>query len=196
MDVLWGATFSDLAKDSSEALAMKNKFHQTANTINEKLKEYQHEIVSFEQTFVTEIAGALNASEDLLSEVILRLYRRQSNPIKQVAEEQLRNTRRQMRMMFTNLFRLKRSLVAKRLPTIYMQALCHAAFRMDVRRKFNGNFLRDLHHGTAGVVYYDAVLTEKPLAVLLTSGNVAADKFFGCRVMSDEHDVLAYLETL
>jgi hypothetical protein len=79
---------------------------------------------------------------------------------------------------------------------VYLHAMAHAAIRSDIKRKFNGNFLRDIHHGSAGVGYHHAVFTERPLMVLLTAGNVAVDRTFACKVVSDERDVLSYLEAL
>ena len=44
--------------------------------------------------------------------------------------------------------------------------------------------------------YHDAVLTETPLRVLVTGGNVALDMTFGCTVLSRDDEVLDYLDQL
>ncbi|MEJ5999731.1 hypothetical protein [Paucibacter soli] len=194
LDALWATTFSELANESSAVLAMSERFQRTADAINAEMRKFQHEIPSFEKAFLVEVSGAINANQKLLAEVVLQQFIRQGNSLEGMPERQVRTALKTKTSALTNVFRLRRDLMARRLPTLYIHAMCHAAIRMDVKRKINGNFLRDIHHGNAGVAYHDAVFTEKPLKVLLTAGNVTADKTFGCRVMSDEREVRAYLE--
>lgn len=196
LDGMWATSFSEMGKDSAAELAMSEKFQRTAGRINAEMRQFQHEIPTFEKAFLAEASGALDGARDMLKEAMLQQFVQQGNSLDGLTKEQVQNMQGAMRTALTNAFRLRRDLMAKRLPTVYVHAMANAAIRSDVKRKFNGNFLRDLHHGSAGVVYHDAFFTERPLTVLLTAGNVAADKTFACRVVSDEHEVLSYLESL
>jgi hypothetical protein len=194
LDGMWATSFSEMGKESAAELAMSDKFQRTAEGINGKMRQFQHEIPTFDKAFLSEISGALDGAREMLAEAVLRQFVQQGNSPDDVTKEQVQRMLGTMRTALTNAFRLRRKLMAKRLPTVYLHALSHAAIRSDVKRKFNGNFLRDIHHGNAGVGYYDAVFTERPLMVLLTAGNVAADRTFACKVMSDEREVLSYLK--
>ena len=85
---------------------------------------------------------------------------------------------------------------ARAFPTLHAQAKCHTAIRRDKRRQLVENDLADFHHASAAVVYCDAFFTEGSLRTLLTSGPVALDKEFNCVVISDEAEVLRYLQAL
>ena len=196
IDTLWSMSFAEMAKSSAADLAAKEKFERTAAQINVDMRRFQHKVPSFEKTFLAEISGALSANKKSVSQVVADLYGKQGYSLDGVTAEQLQAFQTKMLNVLVNAFRYARQKMAHRLPSLYLHALCHAAIRMDIKRKLNGNFLRDLHHGTAGVAYHDAVFTERPLRVLLTAGNVAADKTFDCRIMFDESDVLQYLKSL
>lgn len=196
LDSMWATSFSEMGKESAAQLGTSEKFQRTAEGINAEMRQFQHEIPTFDKAFLSEISGALDGAREMLTEAVLRQFAQQGNSLEGVTKEQVQNMLHTTITALTNLFRLQRDQMAKRLPTIYLHAMSHAAVRSDVKRKFNGNFLRDIHHGNAGVAYHDAVFTERPLRVLLTAGNVAADKTFTCKVVSDEHEVLSYLESL
>jgi hypothetical protein len=196
LDYMWSTTFAEMGKESAAGLAMSEKFQRTAEGINAEMRQFQHEIPTFERAFLAEISGALDGARDILTSAIHQQFVQQGYSPKGLTIDQVQHMQGAMKTGLTNAFRLRRNLMAKRLPTVYLSAMSHAAVRSDMQRKFNGNFLRDIHHGSAGVGYHDAVFTERPLKVLLTAGNVAADKSFACKIMSDEEDVLAYLKTL
>lgn len=195
-DLQWGSSFVDLTKKSSADLAMSFRFEETAQKINVDMRRFQHEVPSIEKAFLAEIHGALKVHENSVLTVLLRLYEEQGYSLDNEPAQRFIEFRDTMLKGLVNSFRYARKAMATRLPSIYMHAAFHAAIRMDVKRKVNGNFLRDLHHGNAGVVYHDAMFTERPLQVLLMAGNVSADKTFGCSVMSSEADVIAYLKSI
>lgn len=60
----------------------------------------------------------------------------------------------------------------------------------------NGNWLIDIHHACAAAGYYNAMLTETPLKVLMTSGHVQLDKKHGIRKVSRGEDVIDHLRQL
>jgi hypothetical protein len=196
VDSLWKLTFSDLARDSSVHLEASKKFNEMAEKINIDMRQFQHEVPSFEKAFMAEIAGVLTAHQDDVNNILLAMFEERGSTLDQTTRQQFIEFRDEGVRTLVNGFRYARTKMATRLPSVYIHAICHAAIRMDVKRKFNGNFLRDLHHGNAGVAYHHALFTETPLRVLLTARNVAVDKTLGCCVLSDEADVISYLGDL
>ena len=196
IDTLWTMSFEELAQESTAHLKSKEMFDRTASQINSDLPLYAHEATNFATTFQSEIIGGLSAAEVMVKKVVLERALASGIPIDSLKLEELNATHEMAMRALVNSFRLARSKLALQLSTLYVHAMCHTAIRLDKGRRFNGNFIRDIHHGAAAVPYFDAMLTEHPLKVLLTSGTVAVDKLFGCRVVSTEEDVLAYLDGL
>jgi hypothetical protein len=196
VDSLWELRFSDLMRDSSAHLAASRRFNEAAEKINMEMRRFQHEVPSLEKAFAAEISGVLSVHKDHIASVLVAMFEERGNRLDQTSKKQFVEFKQRMEQVLVNAFRYAKAKMATRLPSVYIHASCHAAIRMDVKRKFNGNFLRDLHHGTAGAGYHDALFTETPLRVLLTAGNVAVDKMFGCRILSDEADVVRYLAGL
>ncbi|VVE57474.1 hypothetical protein [Pandoraea anhela] len=196
VDTVWASTFSDLFKMGDVEQSLAAKFNEMAAKINVEKERFRHEVSSFQQALGAELAGALRLHEDFVSEMLLSFFEEQGNSRGNVSPEELIDSREKMTRVVVNGFRYRKGHMASRLPTVYIHAACHAAVRMDANRKFNGNFIRDLHHGCAGVGYHDAMFTENPLRVLLTSGNVDANRLCGCVVLSSEVDVVAYLREL
>jgi hypothetical protein len=85
--------------------------------------------------------------------------------------------------LFTNALLLVK--LRKELPTAHVHAMCHAVYRWDKKRKFDGNDLLDFHHATAALAYCDVFLTDGPLRALLTSTHVDLNKKMDCAVISD-----------
>lgn len=193
IDELWKTSFVDMAEESSVRLGMKPKNQKTAERINEEMRQYQHEIPTIKKAFGAEVMGQMLESEAELAEALLSGWADAGHSIDAVPYEQLAASIEQMQNAIVNACMRKPQLMTRRLPTICVGAICHAAVRFDKTRKFSGNFLRDIHHAAAGLPYHDVMLTERPLQVLLASRSVAVDETLGCKVISDEVEALAYL---
>ena len=196
IDALWPTTFAELAAEPSGSLGMNADFQKSAEHINNTMRQHQHEIPSFERAFCAEVSGAVDVYRETLAGVIYQAWAQTGSSGQTPSEAELAAVTDKFRLVLVNAFRLRRQLMAQHLPTLYVYASCHAAVRMDVKRKFTGNFLRDIHHGAAGAAYHDAMLTERPLRALLMAGKVVADKTFDCRIICDEVEALDYIEAI
>jgi hypothetical protein len=194
MDRLWKMSFSELTEDSELDELMAERFNATAANINREMRRPENQATHFTQALSAEVSGAVDAVSDAVQAALANLSAEQRPGGKAPCEE-VANGARLLANAVKNGIRLKPKLTVPMLPTVYLSAACHASIRMDANRKFNGNFLRDLHHGMAGVAYHDLMLTERPLAVLLNSGRVKATEF-GCRVVSDDEEALSALSDL
>jgi hypothetical protein len=195
IDYLWRMSLSELTKDSDVIPGFSRAFEKTAEKINVDKVKYAHEIKSIEQAFVAEISGCLDVFKGDLTTLLLAAYKQTAASILPT-DEKIEKCANDMHRGLVNAFRFAPKKMAQRIPTLYVNAKCHAAMRWDQGRKFNGHWLLDLHHASAGVGYHDAMFTEKPLRVLLAAGNVALDKEFGMNIFSAERDVINYLKGL
>ncbi len=196
IDMFWQMTLQQFVENAASVVLTPDNFEKAAAQINIDMPKHAHQVRSIEQAFVAEIAGVLSIFKTDISRIIVRLHEKRMGNSVSATDQEFFEFEKAMLNALVNCFRYARGKMAQHIPTLYVHAMCHAAIRMDRTRKFNGHDLLDLHHASAGVAYHDAMFTENPLRVLLTAGNVALDKKFGCQIISAEHDVIDYLKTL
>lgn len=196
VDHFWQVTLHEMEKTAGQLPAMSDRLEQSAAKITAAMQRHAHELRSIQQAFAAESAGALSAFKDAISVLVLRHFRNSTGDRGPVPKEQAHDAAQKMLTGLVNAFRLRPKIMAQRVPSIYAYAMCHAAVRMDKTRTFNGHDLLDIHHASSGIPYHDAVFTENPLRVLVTAGNVALDKTFGCTVLAKEGEILKYLKQL
>jgi hypothetical protein len=196
VDLFWQMPLSELDEVARSTSPIPDRWDETAARITADMQRHAGTLKSLKQAFDAEIAGAFRVYKGRLRELIVARFRAQSGNDQPIPTEDADRAAEKMLTGLTNAFRLKREQMATQLPTLYAYAMCHAAVRMDKKRKFNGNDLLDIHHASSGIPYYEAVFTENPLRVLVTGGNVKLDQKFNCKVLSKEEDVVAYLKTL
>lgn len=197
IDLFWKRKFIDMADTSMASLDFEAIFDKKAAQINAVKNDYQHEIPSTKQALISEITGVADLFLDHAEAIIVAHGQRvRGRSFQSPTEAELQLVRKNIRNAMVNIFVYAKDKAKYMLPSMYAYALQHGAFRMDPNRKFRGSFLRDIHHGTAGVVWHDVMLTENPLKILLTQKNVALDRTFGCTVLSSPEEVLNYLRSL
>lgn len=196
VDLFWQVTHREMAETAGPLPPMSDRWEQSAAKITAAMRRYAHEVRSIQQAFAAESAGALSVFKDEILVLVLRHFRSTTGDRRPVPKEQAEGAAQKTLTALVNAFRLRPKIMAQRVPSLYAYAMCHAAVRMDKSRKFNGHDLLDIHHASSGIPYHDAVFTENPLRVLVTAGNVALDKTFGCTVLAKEGEVLDYLRKL
>jgi hypothetical protein len=197
LDLFWEAKFEDMANVSMAELGMSNSFDRAAAEINNHKNNYQHEIPSLQRALTSEIAGIVDVFLDHAESILSAHFHRINGKAASArTDEERQKHREELRNVLVNIFVYKREKAKYMLPSFYAHSLQHAAFRMDSKRKFQGSFLRDMHHGTAGVVWHDVMLTERALQTLLTKKDVALDKTFECVVLNRPDEILNYLRKL
>jgi hypothetical protein len=152
-------------------------------------------IRSFQQTLRDELRGVSDLCADKAVEVLSTMAAEHGEvPARQGSPEW-----RDLRNMAANiLFHALHSRPAtrKQLPTLYIEACLHAAFRWNKTRQFAANDLYDIHHAAAALGYCRAFFTESPLRTVITSNHLRLDEQFDCAVVSDVPAALAVLQTL
>ncbi len=189
IDTLWVQTITDFSMQACNRSL--TSIQDSAERINQKMVTYAAEIRSFKQAVDSEFSGYVHLFTYDLAKAALAEKGHGDAPDAAVKEFQ-----EGIQTCLFNLSRLKPDLFAKRIPTLFILAMCHAAIRWDKQRKLDGNWLVDIHHACAGMAYHDVMFTEKPLRTLLTAGNTRIDKRLGSVVLASEQDIVQYLSKM
>lgn len=186
IDLMWFQTVADFA--TQEQGRGMTSLQTSAVRINQKMEKYADEIRSFEQAAKAEFSGCVNLFSRKLAEAALIEKGHQN-----ATAEQIGIFQETVQRGLFNALRLRPDLMATRVPTLFIHAMCHAAIRWNKTRKLDSNWLFDIHHACAGLAYHEAMFTEHPLRALLLSGKMRMDERFGTHILSSEQDVLRYL---
>lgn len=166
-----------------------------ATMLNDGAARHADGIVSFQQVLSDELRGAVDLCADMAVGVVSDIAEKKGGqPIARDTPQW-----KQCRSMCANLLfhALERNPGTRlQLRTMYIEACLHAAFRWDKKRRFSGNDLYDFNHASAALAYCHAFFTDHPLRTLIASNNVALDRLYGCRVVSDVAEAVGLLKTL
>lgn len=186
IDLMWHQTVADFAaKDHDREMT---SLSDSAARINDKMVAYADQIRSFEQAAAAEFSGCVKLFDQELAATSLREKGYFGATSQDVAQFQ-----DMMQTLLFNAMRSRPDFMAKRVPTLFVHAMCHAAIRWDKARKLDSHWLLDIHHACAALPYHQAMFTEHPLRILLLGGNMRMEQRFTTRILSMEADVLQYL---
>jgi hypothetical protein len=171
-------------------------FAGTAQRLNEANRAHAADLRKFPDVVLNELAGVLDLYKERLADILGAMYESQKGQPATVPAAERGNVESHMRTAFINLFRLRPLLMAKRAPTLYVHAKCHAAVRWDRKRNLTANDLMDFHHAAAALGYCNAFFTDNPLTVLLTQNHVGLPRDLGRFVTADEADALEFVRGL
>lgn len=189
VDLMWHQTVIDFAEQEVDRGLLPFQF--TAAKINANMVAFAHEISSFKQAVEAEFGGCVKVFDRTMTEAALI-----EKGFANAKEEEIDKFQECIQRVLYNTMRLRPDVMLKRVPTLFIHTMCHAATRWDKTRKVNSHWLLDIHHACAGLAYHDVMFTEHPLRVLLESGNMQMDKKFSTPVLSKEKDVLHYLQSI
>jgi hypothetical protein len=187
IDHMWQLSVSEFAKQGHDD-KMARTVAASAEVVNGRIVKYASEIRSFKQAFAAEVSGCVKLFDDRVAKMILSAH------LQTLPEHKLEEYKTATRNILFAASTLRPDVAAMRMPTLYVYARCHAAIRWDKNRRVDGNWLLDIHHACVAAGYYDAMFTETPLKVLLTSGHVALEKTYGISILSREEEVIEYLK--
>jgi hypothetical protein len=153
------------------------------------------ELRSFEQTLRAELTGVADLCADMATNIVSEI------DLKRGGTGLVQGTSQwdQCRSMCVSI--LAHALTAKpetrlKLRTLYIEAALHAALRWDKKRPFKGNDFYDFNHAGAALGYCRAFLTEGPLHKMITSNKLRLDQTYGCKVICNVPESIAFLRTL
>ena len=195
LDQMWQLSLADMVN----VIGITHFINRTllvdcSDELNRNKERLVDNCKSFEEVFLSEVAGFLDYMKPEFSDMLVFLSER--FPQLQIQKE-APNTP-QSAQLFANLiyhaFRLKR--LSTDLPFVHIQASLHAAIWMDSTRRYKPTDKHDILHATAALPYFDVFLTEKSLKHLLTRTDMALDRLYNCRVVSKPAEVNSEIEHL
>jgi hypothetical protein len=195
-DHMWTIPLTEMVGMIGEVLDAEDlKLGDIATTLNVGTAQHASEILSFAQVRSDELRGVADLCADMAVEIVSDIEQNKGGP------PILRDTPEwnQCRSMCANV--LLHALSSKpesrlQLRTLYIEACLHAAFRWDKARRFKGNDIYDFNHASAALAYCHAFFTEHPLRTLIASNNIALDVLYGCHVVADVSEAVAFLSSL
>jgi len=142
-----------------------------------------------------EIAGLIGVMENQLGQIMLQVLKAAYGdrvPIC-VDEKDRQLVVEGAKKVIYNIFKFKKNKMAMWLPTYHVTAILNAAMRKDLKRNFKPNDFFDFKHASAAMPYCDIFATDKPLAVLLRSGELQLDKKYNTKVVTNTQELLSLL---
>lgn len=165
-DHMWGISLCEMVEIIGAQPSSISEWDATALRLNTTNQLHRSTVRSYAQTFKTEFEGGLSLFRDELEQL--------TNEITQRGYE--------VGVKLAHLSQKKRfEKFALSVPTLYINASCHAAIRWDQKRKLCSNDLFDFSHAQAALAYCDLFLTEKPLGDMLSQRHLGLAQF-GCKI--------------
>lgn len=193
-DHMWGCSLVKVVETLGGTPPPRFDFDKLATQLNLGNAAHANATRSFDQAYMHEIEGGLSLYMPTARQILENMYVRASGVAPETIEADQKDHERQLFSFFAQCFKLKKSEMAKCLPTLHVHALCHAAVRWNKKQCLEGNDLYDFHHATAAVPYCDVFLTEKPLRSLLQANHLKIKRDFSCEVISSISEAAEYVE--
>lgn len=192
-DQMWQVSLSDMIHVMrSNGGPINTLFPDNSSSLNNGKFSHIDENRSFEQMFLSELAGLLDFYKPLLLEVCCHMYQKKTGKSLTKEEIETMEDKSLIANMIYNLFRLKK--ITTELPSYRVTAGLYAAVRWDKKQKFQANDMHDFRHASAALPYCDYFFTEKRLSHLLTQKLLSYDKMYSCIVKSSLKDAVTILE--
>lgn len=189
-DLLWAVSVEEMLTDN-DWMEDDTAFQCAAKRMTESSREHAAEVTSFEQLYLAEVAGVVDASSKVIDEAFIEVAGAQGVTGPAPLDADLSRLHRNA---VYNIIRLGKA--GTGLPLIQIEAGMHAAIRWLERRPFQANDFYDIYHATAALPYCDVFLTEAFAGTILKNRPLAFGKVFGTEIVWTEGDALQLLRAL
>lgn len=177
-DHMWEISLREMVARIGVPLSSGMDWESIATKINYNNRIHRSILRSYQQTFKIEFEGGLSLFRDELVQLSVEIGQRGYAVGSKLA----------------HLSEKKRfEAFALSLPTLHINASCHAAVRWDQKRNLCGNDLFDFHHAHAALAYCNVFLTEKPLSDMLGQRHLGLTRY-GCRTFWSPSVALDWLQ--
>lgn len=183
-DQMWSISLTDMIETMGlETVREMPSIPDISDDLNTGKFVHLSENSSFEEVFLSEIAGILDTFMDDFREMFVYLYKEMTGNAPAKCEVSACDGPRQFANLIYHGFRLKR--FSTELPSLTIPATIHAAIRWERNRKYKPTDAHDFRHAETALPYFDAFLTENSLRHLLTRCDLGLDRLYNCTVISD-----------
>lgn len=165
-----------------------------ADEVNAGSAQHRHEVTSFNTVFMSEVAGALDATDAVFRRVSREMYRNATgHDAPPIESADVQEGARQSRNLIYHAF--VRGKISTELPFCHIGAGVHAAIRFRQQLYKRGD-IWDLKHAHSALGYCDAFFTERNLGNLLCQSPLRYDQKYGCNILWEDAKILTYLCSL
>jgi len=189
-DLLWAVTVEEMLTDS-DWVEDDTAVRWVAKRMTEGARQHAAEVTSFEQLYLAEVAGVVDACAKVIDDAFIEIAAAQGAVVPPRLDADLSRLHRNT---VYNLIRLGKAGTA--LPQIQIEAGIHAAIRSQEHRAFQANDFYDIYHATSALPYCDVFLTEAFAGTILKNPPLAFGKVFGTEIIWSDDDALRLLRTL
>lgn len=194
-DEIWKSPLTAIAeKVGSDDRRGNRDMRESAATIDADIKRHQPSLVSFEQTYRDEIAGAADICHPILVDVIAQKAERAGHMPPSVDTPASKENARICRNLLVGAF--EKPETRKSLRSMHIHASLHAGLRWNKGTKFVANHFFDFEHATAALAYCDAFFTEGFLANLVNARHINLGALNGCRTTNRIDRAIEILQEL
>lgn len=189
-DRMWNASATEIVAAIGDQWSRHDiTLLRSAQKINADIKRHADEVVSYQAAYHTEIAGALDASRDLIANVVAGMAVKAGVP----PPTELRLEESAIKFMNALRASFKRPSTRGALRTIHAFASLHAGLRYDKQTNFSAGHYFDFEHAAAAMAYCDAFFTERFLSHLCNTRHVNLSALNNCRATADASEALQVL---
>jgi hypothetical protein len=195
-DKMWTIELAQMIEMMGDApVPFDPSLQDIADKLNTGNTEHAGEIKSYKQAWINELSGVVDLCADMAADITAEIAEKHGHSAPSRESEEWKRSR----LMCANL--LFHGLQAKpglrhKLPTLYIEACLHAAFRWDKSRRLVGNDIYDFNHASAAVAHCQAFFTEAPLKALLGLKHHGLADDFSCRIASQVPEAVDILVDL
>jgi len=195
-DEMWTMTVEAMVQQIGNARPPDGSdFVDLAANLNAGNVQHAAELRSFAQAYDAELRGVVDACGDRIMEIFCKMAEDTGASAPRRGSAEWLNSQRSLKSAIYQA--LKKGSGKQNLRSMHVAASLHAAFRWDKRRRFTGNDIYDFQHAAAALAHCRAFFTEHSLrATIVTNNNVALDRLYGCHIISNVSEAIAYLQAL
>jgi len=162
-DLMWRIPLVEMIEKIGMPPPIENNWDSVVDDMNEKSRTLHSTLRSYEHAFKIEFEGTLSLFRKEINTLQIEIVKRGYKDFG-VGQKHL-----SMKKRF--------EAFALSIPTLHINASCHAAVRWDQKRNLSSNDFFDFHHAAAALGYCNVFLTEKPLSVLLGQRHLGLTKY-------------------
>ena len=193
-EIAWQAPPTLIASQlDSQMFEAKAESERIASYLNEQSAIHAEEIDRRETAVRIELEGTSSTIMGIAASEARRIAQAAQQSVPDGADWSVATGRSIARMVAQG---LKLEPNQRRMGSLYVPAMLHAAVRGEVGRRIKPNDVFDFRHAAAALPYCRAFFTDGPLRSLITSGHMRLDKLYGCEVAATPAEALAVLESI
>lgn len=195
-DFLSGFGLEDFSVVSDHAWPPRPRIEEDLHhRMNEGARSHRHEYNTFDQVFLAEVCGGLDALRPAIAGAFRKLYEAAGGAM---TDEELRGAEsgdgvRKFCALMVEAHKQKK--LSTQWPSLHILSGIHAAIRYEQREYKRGD-MWDHRHAIAALPYCDMFLTERVLGTLITGRLLHFHEQYSCNVIWRDEEVLAALAGL